>query len=267
MNYLHDFHAGNAADVFKHAVLLALLEQFKQKDKAFCYVDLYAGAGIYNLNHHNQEWREGVGSIQSQKLESSLLKQYQTLTADISAYPGSPVIARHCLRSQDQLIAIEKNDKPGQRLKDHFFHDKQAHVHIMDAQTAIKALLPPAIRRGIVLIDPPYEDIDEFNNLTFLLESALQRWSTVTYLLWYPIKSRQTINKFHRNLQQNITVETSLVELCLWPDDVPARLNGSGLIVVNPPWQFENILKPFMQELLQCLKQHEGAKWQYDKLI
>jgi 23S rRNA (adenine2030-N6)-methyltransferase len=256
MNYEHAYHAGSHSDVFKHAVLVMLLDFLLQKDKPMTYIDLYAGSGEYNLyDKGSQEWQSGVGLLRDKPLKDNYLKKYLSLAEDLHHYPGSPKIAKKLLRPQDEIILVEKADKIFRELNKVFPNDKQIHIHNMDAEIAIKALLPPKIKRGLVLIDPPYESIDEFKNLPYFIKTCLEKFSTGTYLIWYPIKSRTIVNAFHANLSQVIKDEFLILECCPYPDDVPIRLNGSGLVVVNPPWKFKEAAQKLVPELVSFLKQ------------
>ena len=266
MNYEHAYHAGSAADVFKHVIIVALLDFLTRKDKPLSYIDFYAGAGKYNLydlvGKNAQEWQHGVLKLKDKPITHPYLQTYLKLAHDLHYYPGSPTLAKKLLRPDDTIILVEKADRICQKLKKNFPHDKQVHIHNMDAQTACKALLPPAIKRGLVLIDPPYEDIQELEKLPLFLKKCVLKFPTACYLLWYPIKSRIAITYFHEKLKNQlspISEEILILECCPFPDDVPVRLNGSGLVLINPPFEFDLMLKKLMPELLSLLKQDEKA--------
>lgn len=260
MNYEHAYHAGSHADAFKHAVLVMLLDFLLQKDKPLTYIDFYAGSGEYNLyDKGSQEWQSGVGRLRDKSLKNNYLKKYLDLAKDLHHYPGSPKIAKKLLRPIDEIILVEKADKIFRDLHKNFPNDPQVHIHNMDAEIAIKALLPPQIKRGLVLIDPPYESIDEFKNLPYFIKTCLTRFNTGTYLIWYPIKSRTIVNAFHEKLHQLLNKDLIkedflILECCPYPDDVPIRLNGSGLIVVNPPYKFKEAAQKLAPELVSLLK-------------
>jgi 23S rRNA (adenine2030-N6)-methyltransferase len=264
MNYQHYFHAGNSSDVFKHLVLLTLLSYLKEKEKPFCYIDTHAGSGIYNLlTETNKEWKDGIGRLHSHSAKHPLLKQYLEWTKDSSHFPGSPEIARKMIRPQDEIILIEKAENPFLDLKRLSRNNQQIHMHNNDAYLTLKSLLPPKIKRGLILIDPPYEAKDEFEKLILLLKESLKKFPIGIYALWYPIKSRALISRVHRELRQNISAKMTAVEFCPWPDDIAIRLNGSGLIIINPPWQLEKTLSPLLEELIICLKQHPKGFWHF----
>lgn len=274
MNYLHDYHAGCAADVFKHLILLALIDALKKKDSAFCYIDTHAGGGIYDLTGESAqktgEYLEGIAKLINQPVENKLLQHYVSLVqkcnneisdhkTQLQFYPGSPSIVRSELRIHDRMLIMDFKKPVYDQLKTIFAKDKQTQVHHYDGYLGLKAFLPPKEKRGLVLIDPAYEDIDEFKLLIQHIDTAYHKWSTGIYAIWYPIKNRKQINLFHKDLI-NLNIPKILIsEFCPWPDDVPTRLNGSGIIIINPPWQIENVISPALKELMNYLKQHKDA--------
>ncbi len=256
MNYQHLYHAGSHADVFKHLTIIALLNCLKQKEKPFCYIDTHAGNGEYGLLHsQNQEWKDGVGLLQQHPVKNSLLKQYIEYTHDLHHFPGSPKIAQKLLRSQDEMILIERSPESFQALNYLFHHQKRIHLHHSDAYLSLRALLPPKIKRGLILIDPPYEEKNEFDKLIPLLQESLKRFPTGIYAVWFPIKSRLFIQRFYHDLKKQLNhSEILITEFCPWSDDVAIRLNGSGMIIINPPWKLEKTLSPLLHELINILK-------------
>lgn len=219
------------------------------------YIDLYAGSGEYNLyEKSSQEFQSGVALLKDKILKDKYLKQYFELAQDFHHYPGSPKLAKKLLRPQDEIILVEKADRAFRQLHKVFPNDKQVHIHNIDAEIAIKSLLPPKIKRGLVLIDPPYESIDEFKNLPYLIKAGLEKFNTGCFLIWYPIKSRTVVNAFHEKLSQVIKDEFLIMECCPYPDDVPIRLNGSGLVLINPPWKFKEASQKLIAELTGYLK-------------
>ncbi|MDX2164761.1 MAG: 23S rRNA (adenine(2030)-N(6))-methyltransferase RlmJ [Gammaproteobacteria bacterium] len=257
MNYEHAYHAGSHADVFKHAVLVMLFDFLTQKDKPLSYIDFYAGSGEYNLYEKtSQEFQSGIAKLKNQNLSDPHLKKYFELAQDFHHYPGSPKIAKKLLRPADEIILVEKSDPVYQQLKRNFPHDKQVHIHNMDAEVALRGLLPPKIKRGLVLIDPAYESSDEFQKLPYFIKNGMERFATATYMIWYPVKSRTIVKSFHEKLDQLLGDETEklILECCPYPDDVPIRLNGSGLVIINPPWKFEAAAKNLIKELITFLR-------------
>jgi 23S rRNA (adenine2030-N6)-methyltransferase len=266
MNYGHHYHAGNAADVLKHVVLVALLQALSKKDKPFCYLDTHAGMAVYDLKAQaTAEYQQGISKLFNQKPESALLQSYlQCVSAlnpngKLQHYPGSPAIAKSFLRPQDKMILNELQTDTHALLKKYFTHQNQINVHHQDGYQALKAFLPPVERRGLVLIDPAYENADEWNVLVKKLKDAYERWPTGIYAIWYPIKTRRQVDRFHQQLSASNIDNLFVVELCPYPTDIAQRLNGSGLVIVNLPWQLDIELQTMLPELLNYLKQNDGA--------
>lgn len=257
MNYRHGYHVGSFTDVFKHIVLTILIESMKRKETAFCYIDTHGGAGIYDLfsafADKTKEYKTGIEKIIQSDNPPPIIKHFlncihhinNNLThAKYSAlqyYPGSPVIARALLRPQDRLIACELHPEEYQSLRNTFAGDKQAAIHHTDGFLGLKAFLPPKERRGLILIDPPYENTDEFSHIARSLQSALKRFETGVYAIWYPIKDKSSVDAFYRTLKSNIDKPILKVELTIYPD-LPSHLNGSGVAIINPPYQLEETL-------------------------
>lgn len=267
MNYRHAFHAGNFADVFKHAILIGLLEALQTKPAAFCYVDTHAGRGRYDLRsdeaERTREYADGVQRLLGARDLPPLLARYveQVRCFDGSAsgplthYPGSPMLAGRLMRAHDRGILCELHEEEAVALRMAMRGDARFAIHQRDGYAALKALLPPAQKRGLVLIDPPFEaQAAEFGTIQAALDDALARWPNAIYAIWYPIKLRETIAPFHRWLGAHARIEDALVaELLLHPDNSLLRLNGCGVAIVNPPWQFDRPLEtalPVLQALL-----------------
>lgn len=278
MNYRHAFHAGNFADVFKHAVLLALLDALTGKDKPLCYFDTHAGAGVYQLDETRAEktgeWHEGAGRVfAAQSLPQPLQRYAQAIRAfnpggTLRVYPGSPALAAHALRKNDRLLLCEIQDEEALALRERFRADKRAHVHQRDGYAAMNALLPPAERRGLVLVDPPFEaQAEEFRVIESALATAHARWPTGVYAVWYPIKKRATIMPFQRWLGAREWRDVVLAELLVQSDDSPLRLNGCGIVIVNAPWQFDAMLAKLLPALKELLAQGDGATQRLQVLV
>lgn len=254
MNYNHSFHAGNFADVLKHYVLMLIIKSLLRKDNGFCYVDTHAGIGFYDLfspsAKKNEEYKSGIGKLLS-KNPPPLIKEYvnivqrinsrlsQSQMASVHYYPGSPMIVRHFLRPQDRMILSELHPTVYQKLKSQFARDINVSTHLMDGYLGLKAFLPPKERRGLVFIDPPYERPNELMTLPSILPIAVKRFPTGIYAVWYPIKDRPPIERFYRNLQENISLPMMIVELSIYPENSPLHLNGSGMLIINPPFQLK----------------------------
>ncbi|MFK0690513.1 23S rRNA (adenine(2030)-N(6))-methyltransferase RlmJ [Mesorhizobium sp. IMUNJ 23033] len=278
MNYRHAYHAGNFADVVKHVVLTRLLEYLKQKDKAFRVIDTHAGIGRYDLSsteaQKTGEWQGGIGRLIGVNLDAkaaALLAPYleavRALNPDggpdggIKKYPGSPLIARHLLRKQDRLTAIELHPDDANRLKAVFAGDFQARVIELDGWLALGAQLPPKEKRGLVLIDPPFEAVGEFDRLVDGLVKAHKRWPGGIYALWYPIKDRKAVIAFRKALKQTGIPKLLDIEFEIRPASSEPSLDGSGMVVVNPPFTLEGELRLLLPALHRLLVVGRPADW------
>lgn len=273
MNYRHIYHAGNFADVFKHICLTAILLHLKKKAAPFCFLDVQAGIGLYDLQsveaQKTKEYGNGIQKIWAQKKMPELIQTYLTIiqqynknkraSRDLSLqkdelhfYPGSPFIAKNLLRKQDRLILCELHTEDYVSLKNYFAHDKQVNVHHQDAYLALNAFLPPKEKRGLVLIDPSYEIENEFEKIIGHLLLALKKWPAGIYALWYPIKINQPINFFLNQFkpikQPILRLETHI------KSNTEEGLIGCGMIVINPPWQMETALLPAIKWIEEILK-------------
>jgi 23S rRNA (adenine2030-N6)-methyltransferase len=269
MNYRHAFHAGNHADVLKHIILLALVDALKRKDTPFFVLDTHAGRGRYLLggveSRKTSEAEDGVFKLAGEPRLPELTERYlRAVEANnpvgaLVAYPGSPLLVAQALREQDRLAACELQPEEAQALKELFAHDSRVAVHARDGYAAMKALLPPRsgetrIARGLVLIDPPYEAQDaEYPQIISALRESLERWPAATYAVWYPIKQRRSLLPFFRKAAALPAKSSFVAELQVRPDDSPLRLNGSGMLVVNPPWQLEQAIAPVLPVLQKVL--------------
>lgn len=264
MNYRHAFHAGGIADVFKHAVLTHILLHLRGKETPFCVLDTHAGAGRYDLGGEEAartgEWRDGIGRLIAGGPDPLLDPYFAILRAanrgwpDIRVYPGSPAITRALLRPQDRMVAAELHAEDARLLRRVFAADRQATIHLGDGYGMLKALLPPKERRGLALIDPPFEEKDEFARLAKALPGALRRWATGIYAVWYPIKAPEPVARFLAECA-GLGRPVLVAELLLHPPDDPNRLNGSGIVIVNPPWKLDGTL----EQLVALLGRRLGA--------
>ncbi len=262
MNYRHAFHAGNFADCVKHAVLVWLLRALQRKPAPLFVLDTHAGRGHYDLDAgppaRTGEWQNGIARL----LETppSALADYVGLVRSLGLYPGSPAITRALLRPDDRLACCELHPEDAVALRRHFAGDPQVAVHRRDAWEAVGALLPPQERRGLVLIDPPFEDPHEFAQLARSLAIGWQRFRTGVFAAWYPIKQRAPVRQFLTDLQQSGMRDIVAAELCLREPVDPARLNGCGMLVVNPPWRFEQEVTAILAALLDRLGDREPGE-------
>lgn len=269
MNYRHAFHAGNHADVLKHIILLALLDAFKRKDSPFFVLDTHAGRGRYLLaseeSRKTLEIEDGVMRLMAQPQLPPVVERYlKAVQADnpvgsMINYPGSPLLTAQALRPQDRMAACELQEEEAAALKALFAHDSRVGVHPGDGYAQIRSLIPAKsngvkIGRGLVLIDPPYEAQDaEYPRILAALAETLARWPQATCAVWFPIKQRRSILHFFRKAAALPIKSALLAELLVRPDDSPLRLNGSGMLLLNPPWQFDRVLAPAMPVLKQFL--------------
>ncbi|WGS26074.1 23S rRNA (adenine(2030)-N(6))-methyltransferase RlmJ [Bradyrhizobium sp. ISRA464] len=243
MNYRHEFHAGNHSEVFKHALLCALIDRLQLKPRPICVVDTHAGSGLYDLESPEAamtgEADRGIRLVYPKRTRA--LQRYLGVVEHFNPdrlrfYPGSPAIVRHMLRRDDRLVACESEPGPVARLKDFIGGDSRAAVHQRDGFAAVYAFVPPKERRGLVFMDPPFEDPDELALAAEALNSGLRKWPTGTYALWYPIKGRSQINKLRKLVVAE--VPTFCVEFLAYAKSQEGLI-GSGVVIFNPPWQYE----------------------------
>ncbi len=272
MNYRHAFHAGNFADVFKHALLTRILLYLMRKDAPLRYLDTHSGVGRYDLSGEEAlrtgEWREGIGRLLGADLPpaiTALLEPYLALipgTAEAPGiYPGSPLIARSLLRKQDRLTFSELHDHDARRLTRALGGDKRCRILMMDGYQALKAGVPPLERRGLVLIDPPFEEQNEFERMALALEGAWAKWPTGTYALWYPLKLEGGVEAFRDYLSEGPVRKALCLELHVDHLRETGPLKGCGLVVVNPPFVLEEEARELLPFLAACLAQGPGASW------
>lgn len=241
MNYRHAFHAGNFADCVKHALLVWLLRAMARKDKPFLVLDTHAGLGQYDLAAA-EALRTGEangGILRLLDDPPAALADYVGVVRSLGLYPGSPAITRAMLRPGDRLICCELHPEDHAVLRRHFRDDRAVSVHLRDGYASLGAFLPPAERRGLVVIDPPYEAADEFSRVAAALGAAWRRFPGGVYAAWYPIKHRAPVRGFVAALREGGVRDVVAAEFWLREPLDASRLNGCGLAVVNPPWQFE----------------------------
>ena len=269
MNYRHAFHAGNHADVLKHIVLLGLIDALKKKDAPFFVLDTHAGRGRYLLSatesRKTAEADAGILRLMGEATMPEVVERYlRAVEANnpvgaLVAYPGSPLLIAQAMREQDRLAACELQPDEAAALKELFANDSRVAVHARDGYTAMRAMLPPKtdkirFARGLVLIDPPYEvQENEYPQIISHLRESLERWPQGIYAVWYPIKQRRSLQPFFRKAAALPAKSALLAELQVRPDDSPLRLNGSGLLLLNPPWQFDQALAPALPLLKKAL--------------
>jgi len=282
MNYRHAFHAGNFADVIKHIVLVRMLTYLQEKQAAFRVIDTHAGAGLYDLTsseaQRGGEWLTGIARLMQARFSDKaqpLVATYLDIVrafnpkAELKAYPGSPLIARALLRPQDRLTACEIEPTARKQLIDALRRDTQARVVDLDGWTALPAFVPPNERRGLVVIDPPYEAKDEFERLAKGFSDAFAKWPTGAYLLWYPVKSRRVTDDFARSVAAAAATSKPAgkclrLEFSVAPQETGSGLVSSGLLMVNPPWTLPGDLKIILPELEKPLGQGGAARFRLE---
>lgn len=280
MNYHHAYHAGNHADVLKHLVLLASCQALTAKPAACHALDTHAGAGLYHLDDAAARLtaEAATGIERLTQPEDPLLQQYLQAVAACrrqhgeAVYPGSPWLLTHALRAQDRITCCELQAQHANRLRCALGHDRRLAIHCRDGYAAMKALLPPRAdqthqRRGLVLVDPPYQaQLREFEIALSALSNALKRWPQGTYILWYPIKQRRLLQPFYRRATALDCTSSLRCELLVRDDDSPLRMNGSGLLMLNPPWRLERRLQPALAELANSLGERGRGRYMLDHL-
>ena len=278
MNYRHAYHAGNFADVLKHTVLLALIEALQAKPTPFCYVETHAGSGNYALDGFEAsktgEYKDGIARLHPaekippllQRLRDNILRSAGN-AAGLKQYPGSPLQVARLLRPGDSAQLCELHLEEAAKLRTLLHRDPRLHVHQRDGYAALKALLPPKEKRGLVLIDPPYEAQEaEYKLIDKALKGALQRWPTGIYAVWYPIKLRSQVQPFLHGLQRSSAKRVLRAEILVHADNTPLRLNGAGMVILNAPWNLDDTLRASMRALASLLTQDKPATWHLDWL-
>jgi 23S rRNA (adenine2030-N6)-methyltransferase len=285
VNYRHAYHAGNFADVLKHVVLARILGYLGTKETPFRYVDAHGGIGLYDLAsdeaERGGEWGDGVGRLFADgRLDrpvpvdgdaEALIAPWRAAVAAVNPdgalrhYPGSPEIARHCLRADDRMILNELHPQDRALLARRFARDARAKVLSLDAYQALRMLLPPPERRGLVLIDPPFEAANEAERMVSGLAAAYRRFATGCYLLWYPVKNQPQADRLAAALGGLGLPKMLRAEVTVRPVDGQTRLRGSGLVIVNPPYTLEEELRVLLPTLAERLGQGEAA-WRVEAL-
>ncbi|HKB92138.1 MAG TPA: 23S rRNA (adenine(2030)-N(6))-methyltransferase RlmJ [Opitutaceae bacterium] len=286
MNYRHIFHAGNFADVMKHALLVPLIRAMQRKDKGFLYLDTHAGVGGYDLSRAEEgdtlkrqpEYPNGIGRLWSHIPVAEPLKAYLSLVksynqrqgatgAALRFYPGSPWIARLLAREQDRLALVDLHPDDGVALEGEFVFERGVKVHRMDGYTALKAMLPPPEKRALVLIDPPFEAQNEFDQIIRGISEALKRFPSGVYAIWYPLTSRARVDDFRYALMGLPLPPTLMMELSIAGEQSAIKMRGCGLVVINPPWQYDREADAILSELGEVLTQEPGAGSRLDWLV
>ena len=281
MNYRHAFHAGNFADVLKHIVLVRILTYLHEKPSAFRVIDTHAGAGVYDLSGDEatstSEWTTGIARVMQARFSETalpLVQPYLDIVRsfnnknELKFYPGSPLIARKLLRPQDSLVACEVEPMARKRLVSNLRRDPQARVVDIDGWVGLPAYVPPKERRGVVLIDPPYEKKNEFERIAAGFEEAFKKWPTGIFTLWYPVKSRRSADTLAQHVGSCVAAagvgKTLRLEFSVAPFAGEGRLTSTGLLIVNPPWKLMAELKAILPGLEKPLGQGGAARFRLE---
>lgn len=291
MNYRHHFHAGNFADVMKHALLVQLVHGLQKKEKGFLYLDTHAGRGAYDLTAAEEgdsrprkpEWPDGVGRLLGREdcpepvaKYWGLVKKFDerrragvatAIESAVKYYPGSPWFVRELARPQDRLVLCERQAGECAVLRDEFLFSERTTVQETNGYTAVRALLPPPERRALVLIDPPFEAQDEFTQVVAALRDGLRRLPGGVFAVWYPLTERARVDDFFAELQAIRPPPTLVAEVSVVGDAADVKMKGSGLVIVNPPWQFEREAEPLLKYLGRVLAQAPGGDGRLSWLV
>ncbi len=277
MKYRHSFHAGNFADVHKHVALLALLRALQAKDKGFLYIDTHAGRGVYDLHsteaRRGGEAKQGFNRLRATQSVSAEIADYQQCVSQLRAnlaplnvYPGSPLLAASVLRPQDRGVAFESQPAECRALERALYTHRNTHAQCGDGWGGCAALLPPPERRALVLIDPPYEETRaDFTRALTACTTALARLPNVVIAIWYPIKDERDLQPWLMQVGAKLKVPVLASELWLHPRDSAVALNGSGLLIINPPFEFDIRMEGWLPTLAGTLGADESGgqavKW------
>lgn len=283
MNYRHAYHAGNFADILKHLVLANCLDHLGSKDKPYRYIDTHAGIGHYDLASdeatRSPEWVDGIGRLMKADipddarpaLEPYLALLNQMNPDEIRHYPGSPQIAAELMREGDRLHLCELHPEDSKTLDARFKRDRRVKVECRDGYKALKSLVPPPEKRGLVLVDPPFEERDELAHMAEAVMAALDKWPTGTFVFWRSLKNLWAADRFDNGLAEWLISEKQLepekiLRADLWIRDLAeeGKLAGAGVVVINPPWTLEDKLLAAMPWLADTLAQADGYGWRVD---
>ncbi|MDP5069314.1 MAG: 23S rRNA (adenine(2030)-N(6))-methyltransferase RlmJ [Congregibacter sp.] len=270
LSYQHEYHAGNFADVHKHVCLRVLFEALLKKDKPFCYIDCHAGAGIYALDsaqaRKTAEADAGIHRLwtdRAQRRSPTMTAYLKTVAAfntneQLSVYPGSPALASHWLREQDRALMLELHPQAQRALKENFRNDPRISIHGRDCYEGLPSLLPPVIKRGLVLLDPSYEVKSEYRKVVALCVAAKRRWPNGVFALWYPLLPADYHLGLLHELRESGFESILLSEMTVVPKGVADGMYGSGLAIVNPPWQMDEQLDDLVNGLASVLSPAHG---------
>ena len=275
--YRHMFHAGNFADVFKHAMLARLLIALSAKDKPYLYLDTHAGIGGYDLRHSwaqkAREYETGIARVWNASDAPSVLEPYLEAVREANPdgtlryYPGSPLIAKRFVRESDRMVLVELNKTDHAELESVLHRERRVAVQSMDAYQALKAYVPPPERRGLVLIDSSFDRAREFDRIVKAVKDAYARWSTGMYAIWYPLMEPMAMRDFYGSLERSGIRKILRLEIEVRERDESGLIPGCGMLVVNPPWHFDDEAKPMLQWLAKKLAVTGTGRSRVDWLV
>ena len=267
LSYRHGYHAGNAADVLKHFILIYVLDYIKKKDKGFIFIDSHAGAGKYLISdpymQKNKEYLQGIKKILQLKNDNIFLKKYLDLiksinfNSELKIYPGSCYLAARSLRPNDNLYFFELHPKEFLNLKKNFENDSRVIIENRDSYQRLKKLLPPKEKRAVILIDPSYELKDEYEKVLKMLSDCYKKFPLGVYIIWYPVLKSKKSEKFIFNVLKKKYKNLSHVEMIT--DNLNNGMQGSGLFILNCPWSIENDIKKSLETIFDCLKKNNNV--------
>ncbi len=270
LSYQHQYHSGNFADVHKHVVLGLLFQAMVKKEKPFCYVDCHAGSGQYDLDsiesQKTTEFTSGISRLwqSREKLSLPMLEYYFAAISSINEggllrfYPGSPKFSQYWLRENDKALLLELHPQAYADLSRTLYNDKRLSLHNRDCYEGLPALLPPVIKRGIVLLDPSYEVKDEYRRILRLLKAAQKRWMTGVYVVWYPLLPAKRHLDLVRGLVSFVSGNVLISEMIMHEMDTTVGMYGSGMAIINPPWQLDSSLDEIVPIIANALSPKYG---------
>ena len=275
LSYRHSFHAGNFADVIKHIVVIEIFEHLIKKERPFDYIDTHAGAGLYNLNTKIstklEEFTNGVAKLEPKIWPElshyfSILKQHDP-SAALNYYPGSPLIAASFMRAKDRAWLFEMHPTDFKLLSKNVLNNQQIKVMCEDGYKGLLSILPPASRRGLILIDPSYELKTDYEKVVETVIKAHKKFSTGTYAIWYPVVERKRIERLESRLKESGIKKIQRFELAIAEDGRGKGMTAAGMIVVNPPWKLLEKMSELLPKLVNVLGEDDNAFFKCDELV
>ncbi|MBO0343809.1 23S rRNA (adenine(2030)-N(6))-methyltransferase RlmJ [Roseibium limicola] len=280
MNYRHAYHVGNIGDVLKHAVLTRLILYFQRKEKGFRVLDTHAGIGRYDLTsvetRKTGEWQQGIDKVMAADFSSAAQEllapwldviQAENPNGELKVYPGSPLLARRLMRNQDRLTLTELHPADYATLAKVFADDFQVKTIHLDAWLALNSFLPPKEKRGLVIIDPAYEETDEFEQIANAVVKGWRKWTTGTFAIWYPLKDLRSIRRMHQTFKDEGLKDVLRFDLRVAPSNPDSTMMGSGMTIINPPFTLANEMNILLPELCEVLRTTPGAGWSLEQII